>query len=294
VPALKGDPQRGAEVFSKNCATCHQLNGVGHVVGPDLASLGDKSPQGITIAVLDPNRAVEARYVSYTATTKAGLTYTGVLGSETGNSVTIVAQDGKQQTILRTDLDELVSSGKSLMPEGLEKELSKQDLADLIAYLTDQGPPPKRLPGNDPAVVRPRGGALALLATNAEVRGGEITFEQPLKNVGMWHGAGDHVTWAVQLDRPGEFDVWLDWACADDSAGNAYVLEGARPDVRGRVAATGGWDRYRQAKVGTVSLTAGRHRLTLRPDGEPRRALMDLRGIHLVPKGQKPAPPGGS
>jgi len=135
VLGMKGAPERGAPVFSKNCATCHQLNGVGHAVGPDLASLGDKSPQGLLIAILDPNRAVEARYVSYTAATKAGLTYTGVLGSETGNSITIVSQDGKQQVILRTELEELSSTGKSLMPEGLEKELSKQDVADVIAYL---------------------------------------------------------------------------------------------------------------------------------------------------------------
>src|SRR5260370_26336860 len=84
---LQGDPRRGAEVFAKNCATCHKLGGVGYEVGPDLASLGDKSPQALMIAVLDPNRAVEARYLNYTATTKAGLTHTGVLASETGNRV---------------------------------------------------------------------------------------------------------------------------------------------------------------------------------------------------------------
>jgi hypothetical protein len=134
-------------------------------------------------------------------------------------------------------------------------------------------------------------GRLALLATNAEISGGEIRFEEPFKNIGYWHGAEDRATWTVELDRPGDYDVYLDWACADDSAGNAYVLEGTRPALRGKVAGTGGWDRYRQQKIGTVRLSTGPHRLVFRPDGaRPRGALLDLRGIHLVPRGQQLSP----
>jgi putative heme-binding domain-containing protein len=283
---LPGDARRGKAVFAKSCAGCHRLEDVGQAVGPDLRALSNKSPLYLLTEVLDPNRNVDTRYVAYVAVTRAGRTFTGVLASESATSILLRGQDGKDQVLLRADLDEFQSTGKSLMPEGLEKELSKPDLADLIAYLTANGPPPKRVPGNEPALVKLAGGALNLSAASAEIYGGEITFEQPFRNVGMWHGPGDHVTWTVELDGPGEFDVWLDWACADDSAGNAYVLEGARPALRGRVTATGGWDRYRQAKVGTVTLTAGRHRLTLRPDGELRRALMDLRGLRLVPKGR--------
>src|SRR5205807_8363008 len=96
------------------------------------------SPSLLT-AVLDPNRSVEARYINYVAVTKNGLTLTGVLASETGNSVTLLGPDGKQQVILRTDLEELVSSNKSAMPEGLEKDLRPQDLADLIAFIRSAG-----------------------------------------------------------------------------------------------------------------------------------------------------------
>jgi putative heme-binding domain-containing protein len=90
-------------------------------------------------AILDPNRSVEARYINYLAVTKNGLTMTGVLASETGNSVTLLGPDGKQQVILRTDLEELVSSNKSVMPEGLERDLRPQDLADLIAFIRSSG-----------------------------------------------------------------------------------------------------------------------------------------------------------
>src|SRR5262249_42860787 len=75
-PALKhaGDAARGAKVFAKNCAACHKPGDVGQQVGPDLASVGDKSPEGLLTAILDPNQAVEARYIGYTAVTKNGLT----------------------------------------------------------------------------------------------------------------------------------------------------------------------------------------------------------------------------
>ena len=95
--------------------------------------------------------------------------------------------------------------------------------------------------------------------------------------------------WTVEVEKAGEYDVWLDWACADESAGNAYVLEGGKEPLRGKVKATGGWDKYRQEKVGTVTLAAGTQRLTLRPDGELRRALMDLRRFGWWHRGRSQA-----
>jgi hypothetical protein len=193
--------------------------------------------------------------------------------------------------LLRADLDEFSSAGKSLMPEGLEKDVKKQDMADLIAYLGGFSSPPKRFPGNNPTPVKAVKGEYALLATGAAIHGGEIAFEgKPFDNVGMWHGKDDRATWTVEVEKAGAYDVWLDWACADESAGNSYVLEGGKEPLRGKVKATGGWDKYRQEKVGTVTLAAGTQRLTLRPDGELRQALMDLRGIRLVPPAHKPAP----
>src|SRR5262249_55880415 len=93
VLTMKGDAGRGAQLFAKTCAACHKFDGKGNEVGPDLASVGDKSPEGLLIAILDPNRAVEARYLNYVAETKNGLTYSGVLASETGTSITLVGAD---------------------------------------------------------------------------------------------------------------------------------------------------------------------------------------------------------
>jgi putative membrane-bound dehydrogenase-like protein len=289
VVSMKGDVGRGKAVFAKSCAVCHRLEGVGHEVGPDLAALANKSPQYLLAEVLDPNRSVDSRYLEYVAVTRSGRTFTGILAAETATSITLRMQEGKQQVLLRGDIEELSSSGKSLMPEGLEKDLSRQDLADLIAYLSRQEKPPKRFAGNNPATVRPLKGTYALLATNAAIHGNEIAFEEPFQNVGMWHGAEDHVVWTVEVPKEVTLDVWLDWACDNSVAGNAYALEGGKVPLRGKVAGTGGWDSYRQAKVGRSTLPAGTQKLTFRPEGRLRGALLDLRGVYLVPPGERPA-----
>src|SRR5262249_33187720 len=112
-------------------------------VGPDLNSVADKSLDGLLIAILDPNQAVEARYIGYTAVTKAGVTHTGLIAAETSTSITLLGIDGKKNTILRTDLDELFSSGKSAMPEGLEKDVTHQEMADLLAFIRKSLPADK-------------------------------------------------------------------------------------------------------------------------------------------------------
>jgi putative membrane-bound dehydrogenase-like protein len=283
-----GDAARGKAVFASVCATCHKLESVGHEVGPDLTAVAGKPAAYLLQEILDPNRNVDGRYVEYLAQTKAGRSFSGLLAAETATSVTLRAAEGKEQVLLRSEIEELSGTGKSLMPEGLEKDVGKADMADLLAYLASTARPPKRFGGNEPAVVRLVRGELALLATNGAIYGDQIVFEEPFRNVGFWHGADDYVVWTVAVDKETTFDVWLDWACDDAVAGNRYALEGGRPALRGKVAGTGGWDKYRQQKLGTFTLAAGTQRLTLRPDAPPRGALLDLRGIRLVPAGQKP------
>jgi putative membrane-bound dehydrogenase-like protein len=290
VASIKGDAVRGKAVFGKTCYVCHRLEGVGHEVGPDLAGLANKSAAYLLQEILDPNRNVDSRYIEYVAQMKNGRAFNGLLAAETATSITLRGQEGKEQVLLRSDIEELSSNGKSLMPEGLEKDVSKANMADLIAYLGGLGSPAKSFPGNSPNTVKAVKGEYALLATSAAIHGGEIAFEgKPFDNVGLWHGKDDHATWTVEVEKAGEYDVWLDWACADAVAGNAFALDGGKAALRGKVKGTGGWDRYQQEKVGTVPLEAGTRRLTFRPDGELRGALLDLRGIHLTPPGQKPA-----
>jgi putative heme-binding domain-containing protein len=136
VTKLAGDRERGKAVFAKVCATCHVLEKTGTAVGPDLAALASKSPEFLLQEILDPNRNVDSRYVQYLALTTAGRTFSGLLASESGTSITLKGPEGKLDVLLRSDIDELQSTSKSLMPEGLEKDLTHQNLADLIAFVS--------------------------------------------------------------------------------------------------------------------------------------------------------------
>jgi putative membrane-bound dehydrogenase-like protein len=293
--ALKGDKTRGKTVFAKSCSACHVLDGVGSAVGPDLTALANKSPLYLLSEILDPNRNLDSRYVEYRAITKDDRTVSGILASETATSITLRGQQAKEETILRTDLQSLRGTAKSLMPEGLEKDVPKQDMADLLAYLTANEPPHKKLVGNEPVEIGVSDNALTLPATKCFVYGpGSITFEPDFKNIGYWNRDTDYVVWKVKLEKAAEFDVYLDYACANDSSGNLFAIDGAEPQLRGKVAPTGGWDRYTLVKLGTVKLAAGAGRITFRPDGPIKNALLDLRALHLVPVGTQPKPVGAA
>ena len=138
VGKLAGNRERGFALYRQHCATCHRLGGEGKSVGPDFGTIASKSVPALVEAILDPNRAVEARYVSYTALTKSDREISGIIVSESANNLTLRATDGREETLLRAELKELTSSGLSLMPEGFEKALAPQDMADLIAALLGQ------------------------------------------------------------------------------------------------------------------------------------------------------------
>jgi putative heme-binding domain-containing protein len=130
-----GDAVRGQAVFTKNCAACHEFHGVGSKVGPDVAAVKDKTNDGLLREILDPNRAVDQRYAEYVAITTDGRVKNGILAEETSNAITLRGQQGEQISLLRSELETLTSSGKSLMPEGLESQITPQDMADLLKYL---------------------------------------------------------------------------------------------------------------------------------------------------------------
>jgi putative heme-binding domain-containing protein len=98
-------------------------------------SITDKSLASLLAAVLDPSAAVESRYISYGVLTDDGRIHNGLLSTETASSMTLLNSESKSVTILRSEIEEIRASGKSLMPEGLEKEVTQQDMADLLQFL---------------------------------------------------------------------------------------------------------------------------------------------------------------
>jgi putative membrane-bound dehydrogenase-like protein len=132
---LKGDPHRGQEVFRNNCAGCHQVRGIGVNVGPDISDTRTKTPEGLLVDILNPNQAIDGNYINYTVLLKDGRIVSGVIASETPAALVLKRAENQTDTVLRADIEALRSSGQSLMPEGLEKTISLQDMADLIAFL---------------------------------------------------------------------------------------------------------------------------------------------------------------
>ena len=133
---LKGDRTRGKALFKKTCATCHRLENEGYEVGPDLlAALKNKTREQLLLDVLDPSREVDPRYQNYVVTTTKGQTLTGLIATETASSLTLRRGEKAEDVLLRSGIEDITATGKSVMPENLETQLSKQDVADVIEYL---------------------------------------------------------------------------------------------------------------------------------------------------------------
>jgi putative heme-binding domain-containing protein len=136
-PVLKmaAEPGRGRLVFKNRCSICHKIGDIGVQFAPDISDSREKKPEQLLTDILQPNRAVDSNYYSYTATTVDGRVHTGVLAAETSTSVTLKQQEGKTETLRRDEIEDLHNKGISFMPEGLEKDIPMQDMADLISFI---------------------------------------------------------------------------------------------------------------------------------------------------------------
>ncbi|NQU25148.1 MAG: c-type cytochrome [Candidatus Nealsonbacteria bacterium] len=135
VLKMKGDATRGKTVFKRECAKCHRLEGVGVELGLPLNTIGNRGAETILLSVLDPNREVNPAYLNYVIVTDAGRSLTGMITAETATSITLKRAEGQADTVLRTNIDEMQSTGLSIMPEGQEKLITRQEMADVIGYL---------------------------------------------------------------------------------------------------------------------------------------------------------------
>jgi putative membrane-bound dehydrogenase-like protein len=132
---IKGDVARGKAKFKQVCSACHRLENVGESIGADLSAIRDRGSEAILLNILDPNREVKPQFVSYVVVTDTGRLLTGMITAETANTITLRKPDGTNETVLRSNVEEMRSTGLSFMPEGLEKQVDVPAMADLIAYL---------------------------------------------------------------------------------------------------------------------------------------------------------------
>jgi putative membrane-bound dehydrogenase-like protein len=135
VLQLQADGSRGSAIFKLHCASCHRLDREGAAVGPDLFGIRNQPKESILLHLVVPNFEVNPDFAAYEIETRDGRTLSGVVGSETATSVTIRQAQGIEETVRRQEIASMTAGGVSLMPEELETAMSRQELADLLAYL---------------------------------------------------------------------------------------------------------------------------------------------------------------
>jgi hypothetical protein len=134
-----GDVAAGKAAFTKHCAKCHTHSGEGSKVGPDLTGMAVHPKIELLTNILDPSRSVEGNFRAYLVATKDGRVLTGLLASETKTALELFDPEGKKQIVLREDVEELLESPKSLMPEGFEKQVTREELVNLLEFLAARG-----------------------------------------------------------------------------------------------------------------------------------------------------------
>ena len=134
VIKLDADPDRGKIAFERECAKCHMPRGERSRVGPNLSGVNNRGKETLLSHILEPSAAIEPRYTNYILVTKDGYVYDGMLAGETPGTVTLRGEL-QDVTVLRENIEELRASTVSLMPDGLEETMTRQELADVIAYL---------------------------------------------------------------------------------------------------------------------------------------------------------------
>ncbi len=134
-PGTTEDLTAGEQVFRQFCTQCHRLSDLGNDVGPPLKQLSEKSPRQLLETILDPNREIDPKYMSYTLLDVDERVLTGIIQDESAGQIVLRSAGGEIHTLARKDIGQLKSSGVSLMPEGLEATISIEQMRQLIHFL---------------------------------------------------------------------------------------------------------------------------------------------------------------
>jgi putative membrane-bound dehydrogenase-like protein len=132
----QGDALKGKNVYQQQCALCHQVRGkMGVTLGPDLGTIHNWSKEAIMANVLAPNQSISSGYELWDVELNNGESLQGIIASETQGAITLINVGSPEKTIRREDIKSLKALSMSIMTEGLEKQISVDDMADLLAFL---------------------------------------------------------------------------------------------------------------------------------------------------------------
>ncbi len=136
-PALSmvGNTVAGKKIYEIQCATCHRFGNMGQNVGPDLSEISRKSKETLLHDILDPNAASDPEFINHIVDMNDGQVYSGIVEDETDDAIFIKMMGGAEITLAKSQIKNLQSTGLSLMPEGLEGNITVSEMADLLAFL---------------------------------------------------------------------------------------------------------------------------------------------------------------
>ena len=135
---ITGNREAGKKLFetTASCAKCHKVRGAGKDVGPDLSEIGSKlSREALFVSILDPSAGISHNYETYLLELTSGNVLSGVLVSQTADSLVIKTREAIEKKVARTDIELMQKSELSLMPADLVKTLTEDSLADIVEYL---------------------------------------------------------------------------------------------------------------------------------------------------------------
>jgi len=138
-----GNARRGEEVYRRDallCYTCHAIGGSGGSLGPDLTSLGASAPMDYIVdSLLQPQKKIKEGYHVVSVSLKDGSVISGTLSKEDSQSITVRDASDRSLVISKSDVASQTISPVSLMPPGLTASLRKDELADMVAFLSELG-----------------------------------------------------------------------------------------------------------------------------------------------------------
>lgn len=147
-PYANGNAERGAAIFEKaRCILCHKFGGRGgEDIGPDLTTVSQRfQKKEILESILFPAQVISSQYAAQIVVTKDELTYSGIVGPSGQDALVVFESSGEKKMIRKADIDRIVPSKVSLMPEGLLNTLNQQEIVDLFHFLSE---PPVLLPSD--------------------------------------------------------------------------------------------------------------------------------------------------
>ena len=138
--AAGGDASKGVTVFEKTCAACHQLEGKGARVGPQLDGVGLRGVDRLLEDTLDPNRNVDQAFRVTTLGLHDGRTVAGLLLRQDGEVLVLADAKGQEVRVLAATVEDRKLSQLSPMPANIADQVDEADFRNLLAYLLSQKP----------------------------------------------------------------------------------------------------------------------------------------------------------